>query len=84
MSTTVTRPAPTSEQVTAARRWIRTQFPYGLTPSYNPGEGLGIMRFMEENFGPCDQAWTYLDTEILFKTEEDRAAFLLSWGKWDE
>jgi hypothetical protein len=39
---------------------------------------------MEETFGPCDVCWTYLEPEVLFKTEEDRAAFLLSWGKWDE
>ncbi len=84
MSTTVTRPTPTSEQVTAARKWVREQFPYELAPSYNAGLGDKIVHFMEENFGPSDQAWTYLDTEILFKTEEDRAAFMLSWGRWEE
>ena len=84
MSTTVTRPAPTSEEITAARKWIRKTFPYTLAPSYNPGQGAKIFKFMEENFGPCDQDWTYLDTEILFKTEEDRAAFMLSWGRWEE
>jgi hypothetical protein len=84
MISTSTRKPPTQSEIAAARQWIRTEFPFKVLPSYNPGQGEKIFKFMEENFGPCDQAWTYLDTDILFKTEEDRAAFMLSWGKWDE
>lgn len=84
MNITSTRVAPTSEEITAARKWVRKQFPYAIEPSYSPGQGHLIFKFMEETFGPCDVCWTYLEPEVLFKTEEDRAAFLLSWGKWED
>lgn len=83
MSTTNTVKVPTSSEITEARKWIRANFPYGITPSHNPGQGLSILKFMEENFGPCDESWTYLDTEVLFKNLEDRVAFQLSWSNWE-
>jgi len=76
---------PTHEELEAIIAGIHEQFPYVASPSSNPGKGNNIFNWMEENFGPLDSSWTVIDRgTVRFRTEEDKAAFILAWNSdWE-
>lgn len=65
---------------------IQKQFPHEASPHINPGKGLTILHWMEENFGPLDDKWTVIDNGVVrFREVEDKLAFMLTWNSsWEE
>ena len=72
---------PTREELIRIIGDIKKQFPHEASPHNNPGKGLTILAWMEENFGPLDGRWTIIDEGVVrFKDVEDKLAFVLAWG----
>ena len=65
---------PTKEEIDEAIYWVVENFPYAVTPSQNPGAGPAIQKWLDENIGPMDDKWTWLNKEII---EESGKGFLV-------
>ena len=75
---------PSQEEINQARAWVRNNFPYSVTPSYNPGQAGAIQEWLDKNIGSMDDAWTWIDREIRFRRQEDYVLYGMTWQKFDE
>lgn len=75
---------PTRVEIKDAIAWVVENFPYVVSPSRNPGQGEAIQKWLDENIGPMDDKWTWLDKEIRFRTQEDYVLYGLTWQKFGE
>ena len=75
---------PTREEIDQAIYWVVENFPYVVNPSYNPGQGAAIQKWLDDNIGPMDDKWTWLRKEIRFRTQEDYVLYGLTWQKFGE
>lgn len=75
---------PTQEEVAEAQIWVTENFPYSITPSHNPGQGPAIQSWLDSNIGPMDDAWTWMNKEIRFRTKEDYVLYGLTWQHFEK
>jgi len=75
---------PTQEEINKAIAWVVENFPYVVNPSYNPGQGEAIQKWLDNNIGPMDDQWTWLRKEIRFRRREDYVLYGMTWQKFGE
>lgn len=75
---------PTQEEIYQAQIWVIENFPYSVTPSYNPGVAKDIQKWLDENIGPMDDKWTWMDREIRFRFKEDYVLYGMTWQKFEK
>ena len=75
---------PTREEIVEAQIWVTDNFPYSLIPSHNPGSGSDIQKWLDQNIGPMDESWTWMDRELRFRKKEDYIAYGMTWQHFEK
>ena len=61
--------------------WVQRQFPYTVRPSTNEGAGHAIFEWLNSNIGQMDVRWTYLGSDVRFRSEDDQVLYILTWQR---